>query len=191
MICKAAVLQALVWVVFASAADAATSGSIPVAPAEVGEVTLIDVPRFAEADIRINLDGILDESIWAQVPGYDGMTVIDPDTMMVPRHRTDAHYFYTDKGLYVGVKLEQPPETLIARMSGRDAFLNRDAFSLTIDTSGRGLYGYWFQLNLGDSITDGKVAPERRFSNEWDGPWRRATAELPDGWSGEFFCPGP
>ena len=170
-------------------ANAASLSSDPVAPAEAGEVRLIDVPRFAESDIHINLDGILDEAVWARTPGYDGMTVIDPDTMVVPSHRTDARYFYTDKGLYVGFKMEQPPETLIARMSGRDSFLNRDAFSLTIDTSGKGLYGYWFQLNLGDSITDGKVAPERRFSNEWDGPWQRATAELADGWGGEFFLP--
>jgi hypothetical protein len=172
-----------------AAAHAATPNSDPVAPASVGEVKLIVVPQFAEADIQINLDGILDEKVWAEVPGYDGMTVIDPDTMTVPSYRTDAHYFSTEKGLYVGVKLEQPPDTLIARMSSRDSFLNRDAFSLTIDTSGKGLYGYWFQVNLGDSITDGKVAPERRFSNEWDGPWRRATTEFADGWGAEFFLP--
>jgi hypothetical protein len=69
------------------------------------------------------------------------MTVIDPDTMGVPRHGTDAHYFHTEKSLYIGLKLEQPPETLVARMSGRDRFVNRDAFSLTLDTSGEGLYG--------------------------------------------------
>lgn len=178
----------LVWLGIASA-HAAMPRSDPIAPEEVGEVTFIDVPGFAEADIHINLDGILDEAIWAGVPGYDGLTVIDPDTMSVPVHRTDAHYFYTEKGLYIGVKLEQPPQTLIARMSGRDSFLNRDGFSITIDTSGKGLYGYWFQLNLGDSISDGKVAPERRFSNEWDGPWRRATVELADGWGAEFFLP--
>ncbi|MFP6834900.1 MAG: DUF5916 domain-containing protein [Pseudomonadales bacterium] len=163
--------------------------SDPVAPPEVGEVTFIAMPQYAEADIHINLDGILDEAVWAEVPGYDGMTVIDPDTMGVPRHGTDAHYFHTEKGLYIGLKLEQPPETLVARMSGRDRFVNRDAFSLTLDTSGEGLYGYWFQINLGDSIGDGKAAPERRFSSEWDGPWRRATIKLADGWGAEAFLP--
>jgi len=159
------------------------------APPEAGEVTFIAVPRYAEADIEINLDGVLDDAIWADVPGFDGMTVIDPDTLTVPAHRTEAHYFYTEAGLYVGVKLEQPPETLVARMSGRDQSVNRDSFSITLDTSGQGLYGYWFQVNLGDSVSDGKVTPERRYSDEWDGPWRRATAVLPDGWGAEFFLP--
>ena len=43
--------------------------SDPVAPAEVGEVTFIEVPQYAEADIHINLDGLLDEVVWAEVPG--------------------------------------------------------------------------------------------------------------------------
>ena len=58
---------------------------------------------------------------------------------------------------------------------------NRDEFGITLDTSGQGLYGYWFTVALGDSAKDGKVLPERQFTSEWDGPWRRATAVLPDG----------
>ncbi|HUE75854.1 MAG TPA: DUF5916 domain-containing protein, partial [Chloroflexota bacterium] len=128
-------------------------------------------------------------TIWQLVPAYDEMTVVEPDTMARPAYRTFARYFYTDEGLYIGVKLEQPPETLIARLSGRDAFINRDSFGITLDTSGEGLYGYWFTVNLGGSVLDGKVAPERQYTNEWDGPWDRATAELEDGWSLEMFLP--
>ena len=38
-------------------------------------------------------------------------------------------------------------------------------------------------------MMDGKVAPERQFSREWDGPWSSATAELENGWSTEMFLP--
>ncbi len=155
----------------------------------IGDGPVIVLPYFAEADLDILLDGRLDEAIWQDVPGYDDMLVIDPDTLRTPRYRTQAHYLYTDKGLYIGAKMEQPQETLIARLSSRDAFINRDSFGVTLDTSGKGLYGYWFVVNLGGSVMDGTVLPERAFQREWDGPWRRATAELADGWSAEMFLP--
>jgi len=159
----------------------------PVCAFAADEPLRIVVPHVD--DPQINLDGVLDDAIWQSVPSYDGMVVIDPDTLVQPRYRTNARYLYTDKGMYLGVDLEQPQETLIARLSGRDAFINRDEFSITLDTSGEGLYGYWFSTALGGSVKDGKVAPERSFSSEWDGPWRRATAVTDRGWSMEAFLP--
>ncbi len=147
----------------------------------------IVVPRLDSAEMTI--DGRLDEAIWDDIPGYDNMTVVEPDTLTPASFRTVARYFYTDRGLYVGVWNEQPPDTLIARLSSRDEFINRDSWGLTLDTSGEGLYGYWFSVNLGGSVMDGKVAPERNYSREWDGPWDSATVELDDGWSVELFLP--
>jgi uncharacterized protein DUF5916 len=147
----------------------------------------IIVPR--EDNPQINIDGVLDEALWQRIPSYDDMVVIDPDTLIKPRYTTRAHYFYTDRGLYMGVDLEQPADTLVARLSGRDGFINRDEFGITLDTSGQGLYGYWFSTALGGAVKDGKVAPERNFSSEWDGPWRRATALTDRGWSMEAFLP--
>ncbi|MEM7081027.1 MAG: DUF5916 domain-containing protein, partial [Pseudomonadota bacterium] len=85
--------------------------------------------------------------------------------------------------------MRQPPDTLVRRLSTRDQDLNRDSFGITLDTSGSGLYGYWFELNLGGSKADGKVAPERNFTRQWDGAWTGETAVLEDGWSAEMFIP--
>ena len=147
----------------------------------------IDVAYFDSVDIQ--LDGRLDEGIWQQVAPVDDMVVIEPDTLAQPAYQTHARYLYTNAGLYVGVWNEQPRDTLIARLSSRDEFVNRDSWGITLDTSGEGLYGYWFSVNLGGSVMDGQVAPEREFTREWDGPWQSATAELDDGWSLEMFLP--
>ena len=46
---------------------------------------------------------------------------------------------------------------LIARLSSRDdRAINRDSINLTLDTSGEGRYGFWFGVNLGDTLNDGK-----------------------------------
>ena len=124
----------------------------------------ITLTKFNEGDFEWQLDGRLDEGFWQSLPAYDNMLVTDPDTMGPTQHATLQRFFYTDKGLYIGVHLQQPPDTLLARLSSRDEFLNRDGWGITIDTSGEGLYGYWFTVNLGGSVQDGKVAAERQFS---------------------------
>ena len=154
-----------------------------------GENVNILIPQIDNLPEPMVMDGRLDESIWSEVPGYDNMLVIDPDTLADTRYKTDVRMFYTDKGLHIAAFMEQPPETLVARLSSRDLFINRDAIGITLDTSGEGLYGYWFSVNLGGSVLDGKVAPERQFSREWDGPWTSATAVLDNGWSAEMFLP--
>jgi hypothetical protein len=156
---------------------------------ELDDGAAIEVPKFSEAAIDFKLDGVLSESVWGGVEGYDGMRVLVPDTLEVPRHKTLMRYFYTEKGLYIGMHAEQPPDTLMERLSSRDNFFSRDSVSVTLDTSGTGIYGYWFSVSLGDSLSDGKVAPERQYSREWDGPWDGRTSTTEDGWTAEMFLP--
>ena len=44
-------------------------------------------------------------------------------------------------------------------------------------------------MALGDSLSDGKVLPERRFQRDWDGPWLGKSSTTENGWSAEFFLP--
>ena len=149
----------------------------------------IRIPRVAEAEAAIKVDGRLDEAVWRQVPAYDHMMVTTPDKGETPAHRTHTFLFYTERGLYVGAWNEQPPETLVGRLSGRDMFETTDAYQIVVDSSGNGLYGYWFRVKLGDSLMDGTLLPERRFESNWDGPWRARTRRTEDGWTAEMFLP--
>ena len=141
------------------------------------------------AAAKIKVDGVLDEAIWQQLPAISNLSVIEPDTLATPPYRTEVRFFYTPKGMYVGIWNEQPEDTIIERLSPRDSFISRDGNSFTIDPTGTGLYGYWFGVNLGGSLMDGTVLPERQFSNQWDGPWEGAAARVAGGWSTEFFVP--
>lgn len=149
----------------------------------------IVLSRFEESEADIRVDGILDEDAWASLPSYDYFRVLNPDTLEEVPYATEVKLFYTGRGLYVGVRAEQPPDTLIARLSSRDSFVPRDGVSLTLDPSGEGRYGYWFGINFGGSLGDGTVLPERQFNSRWDGPWRGASAVLDDGYSVEYFLP--
>lgn len=143
----------------------------------------------AANDVELKVDGNLDEAVWQNRIPRGEMVVIEPDTLDETAHQTESFFFYNDKGFYVGVKNYQDKETLIARLSSRDRFIRRDGVSLTLDPSGEGLYGYWFSVNLGGTLQDGTVIPERQFSNQWDGAWYGSSSETDYGWSAEMFIP--
>ncbi|MBV1876993.1 MAG: hypothetical protein KUG79_05060 [Pseudomonadales bacterium] len=161
---------------------------MPVAAKDASPIPL-KLVKTTEQDVTIRLDGVLDEPIWKTLVSSDGLVVIDPDTLADVPFETRTQFFYTNKGLYIGVWNEQDPDLLITRLTSRDSYIPRDSISVTLDASGEGLYGYWFGIGLGGSLQDGTVLPERQFSPDWDGPWSGASAEHDEGWSAELFIP--
>ena len=145
--------------------------------------------RVDESAANITLDGFVDEAVWENLPVVDGMRVIDPDTLAETPYETHIRMFYTERGIYISAINYQPADTLVARMTPRDVRLARDGFVVGIDASGGGLYGYFLRINLGDSMTDASMLPERQMNMQWDGPWRGRTQPLDDGWSVEYFVP--
>ena len=145
--------------------------------------------RFSEEQAGIQLDGFVDEAIWQELPVVDGMKIIEPDTLEDAPYETHARFFYTERGMYFGIINFQPPESLVARMTNRDFRLPRDGIEVLIDASGEGLFGYRIRLNLGDTMTDMSVLPERQMNLQWDGAWDGRTQVIDAGWSAEFFVP--
>ncbi|MFP6815535.1 MAG: DUF5916 domain-containing protein [Pseudomonadales bacterium] len=149
----------------------------------------IVVENLLDADVDIILDGRVDEPIWRQLPYYDNMIVYVPGTGEPGSYRTETRMLATERGLYVSGVMYQPPESLSARLSRRDDFIDRDQYGITLDTTGEGLYAYWFMVGLGDSLGDGKLLPERNYERDWDGAWSARSATFDEGWSAELFLP--
>ena len=158
------------------------------AAVEYNTLPVIELSRVDD-NTSITIDGKLTEPVWVDLPVHSQTVTLQPETLAKPAYPTHTKFFYTERGLYVGVFSEQPNDTLIARLTSRDRFISRDSISITIDPSGEGLYAYWFAVALGDSLADGTVLPERQFSREWDGAWRGASSEVDGGWVAEYFLP--
>lgn len=150
----------------------------------------IPLQRVVHASANIDIDGRIDEAVWGSITPLRQMRVIDPDTLNSTTYDTAVRFFYTERGLYVAFDMEQPTDTIVQRISTRDNIeLNRDSVSMTLDTSGQGLFAYWMTLAVGDNQADGTVLPERQYSTQWDGAWFGATQQTDNGWSAEFFIP--
>ena len=196
---RAAVQWALLVTVYAAVpsstwGDASHRGSESVSMApdptffDIGRAPPI-VPVRVGDDVLVVVDGKLDEGVWGTLPGYGDFSVVSPDTMAPARLGTELKFFYTAKGFYLSANMEQVPETLVERLSGRDKWDSRDSFSFYLDTSGEGRYGFWFRISLGGSVGDGTILPERQFSMNWDGAWHGATSRTETGWVAEFHIP--
>ena len=170
------------------------------APAGIGKQSLkgtlggIPMHRFAidtaaHSEVGIKVDGRIDEPVWARTPYYDNMIVAVPGTGEPAEYETEIRLIATERGLFVSALMKQPLDSLTKRLTPRDQFIDRDTFGITIDPSGQGLFAYWFIIALGDAVMDGKVLPERRYSNDWDGPWLGKSATYEAGWSVEFYLP--
>ena len=121
---------------------------------------------------------------------YQDFSVISPDTLNPPLKKPRCSCFTPSEGVYVGARMEQAKSAFVERLSSRDDYLQRDRISQSsIDASGEGLYAYWFAINLGGTMQDGTILPERQYSSNWDGPWQGATARGDTYWTAEFFLP--
>lgn len=150
----------------------------------------IQLPFLSSAANDIQVDGHLDEPVWASLTPFTDFRVIEPDTLEPGRYPTSVRVFYGKRGLYFGYELTQPEDTLLERQGSRDdGGLNRDSIAVTLDTSGDGRFGFWFALALGDGQVDGTVLPERRFSRDWDGVWYGRTQRTDTGWTAELMVP--
>lgn len=150
----------------------------------------LTLQRFEHSDAEVDVDGRIDESVWGRIAPINEMRVVDPDTLENVPFDTSVRIFYTERGIYISFDLEQPADSIVQRISTRDNIaIDRDSVSITLDTSGQGLFAYWMTLALGDNQADGTVLPERNYTTQWDGAWYGATQQTPNGWSAEFYVP--
>ena len=138
------------------------------------------------------IDGILNESAWGGAFEVADFTVVDPETKAKPSLQTRVKFLYDQKNLYVGIINDQPLDKQVSRISARDkenTYVDRDLVRVVIDPSAQGLYGYTFDVYLGDSLTDGTVRPEREFTFNWDAPYQAVTTSDENHWYAEMVIP--
>ncbi len=61
--------------------------------------SVLKLTQIDENSIDFTLDGRLDEAVWEQVPYFDGMRVITPDTLVPASYETHTRIFYTERGI--------------------------------------------------------------------------------------------
>ena len=156
------------------------------------------VPEKAGKELRAfritgsspQIDGRLDEEVWAAADAIDDLVQNEPDNMAPPTERTVVRVAYDERYLYVAVySYMREPSQITTGLGRRDNLPPSDQILLTFDPRHDHLTAYTFTTNPSGVQLDRTWFDDNRSSNDYSGVWEVATQITPDGWTAEFQIP--
>lgn len=143
-------------------------------------------------DVDIDLDGILDEAVWARADSIPSFTMTDPVEGGETVGRTVVRVLANRHELVIGIVAYDPdPDAIVSFSKSRDPSLtSEDHVILVLDTYLDGRSGYTFAVNPTGARYDALVSGMgERQSADWDGIWEARTVVRDWGWSAEIRIP--
>lgn len=137
----------------------------------------------------IAIDGVLTEADWRlATPGID-FVQNEPRPNEPASQASSVRLLYDDVALYVGAQLYDPqPDSVMMRLSARDAIGITDWFGITLDPYNSGLNGFEFIVTSAGVQFDAIVANEEEDEN-WNAVWQSGVARNAEGWAVEMRIP--
>ena len=158
----------------------------PAVPEKAGKV----LRAFRITGSSPQIDGRLDEEVWAAADAIDDLVQNEPDNMAPPTERTVVQVAYDDRYLYVAVYCYmQDPSQITTGLSRRDNFTPSDQVYISFDPRHDHLTGYTFGTNPSGVQSDVTYFDDTRPNRDYDGVWEVRTRITPEGWTAEFRIP--
>lgn len=159
-------------------------------PATAEEKTL----RALTITTPIDVDGRLDEAVWAQADVISDFVQQEPRVGEPATERTEVRVLLDEDAIYFGIRaFDSTPGGIIARELRRDqtrSFAPEDQFDIILDTFHDHRNAYHFGINPLGTQYDAVITDEGQDVNvEWDERWWSETTRGPDGWTAEIRIP--
>lgn len=154
------------------------------------------------AEEGINLDGILNESIWQEAVAIDDFTQYEPVEGAPATQETEVRVLYGPNNLYVGAMLyDEDPQAIEQALGRRDDYNRADWFLVSIDSYFDRRTSYTFAVNAAgvqfDAIQSassnrrrgGSANAPRDMDPSWDAIWYSKARVTSEGWLVEMRIP--
>lgn len=178
---------------------AAASGQNSIEPAQAvavnPETMTRPSARATRTTVKIDLDGRLDEAVWATADSLDGFIQSQPNAGRPATERSVVRIIYDDRYLYVGAWLyESEPGSMIISTLEKDfpgeSTRDYDIFGITFDTFLDRKNSFIYLVNPMGAVRDGQTYDDSRESNfSWDGVYEVKTQIEDWGWTVEMAIP--
>jgi hypothetical protein len=149
--------------------------------------------RAVRLDGPLDVDGGLDEPVYAQVPPLSGFIQSLPEDGAPATELTEAWILYDQHAIYVSARVheEVPEREWTANEMRRDANQvgNNDNFGLVFDTYYDRRNGYFFYTNPLGAMVDVQVTNEGSPNFDWNPVWEVRTGRFEGGWTVEVKLP--
>ena len=139
----------------------------------------------------IELDGRLDEPIWASAPAVTEFIQRDPNEGEPATQRTEVRFAFDDKTLYIGARMydDMGAEGVVSRLVRRDNWLDSDQLTITFDTFLDHLGQTELSINPAGVRGDAFGPGGSFLDDSWNPVWRADAKVDSLGWTAEFEIP--
>jgi cellulose/xylan binding protein with CBM9 domain len=148
--------------------------------------------RALSIEDNIEMDGHLDESVWAKTQVIDDFVQQEPNEGEPISERTEVRLLYDSEKLYISFECyDSQPDKVIANEMRRDGELwQNDNVYLLLDTYGDRRRGFFFRTNALGAQSDSAVTDcGQNISDSWDCIWECAGRRHDKGWTVEMAIP--
>ena len=155
---------------------------------EQGRVTA----RAVRLDAPLELDGRLDDPVYARVPPLTGFIQNDPLEGAPASERTEVWIFFDGEQVYLSARCwESRPDRMRATEMRRDNtnIAQDDNLAWAFDTFYDRRNGLLFEVNAAGGRMDGQMSNEGRTNFDWNPLWRVEVGRFDGGWTVETAMP--
>ncbi|MTI88721.1 MAG: carbohydrate binding family 9 domain-containing protein [Balneolaceae bacterium] len=138
----------------------------------------------------IDLNGGLDESVWALAPAATRFTQRTPNDGGKPSQKTKVKLLYTDEAVYVGIMAyDTAPDSIMSSLFRRDGSEASDWVYVSFDSYNDQRTAFTFAVNPRGVQKDVLYYDDTNEDILWDAVWQAKTKILENGWSAELRIP--
>lgn len=147
------------------------------------------VYTITKQNVALEMDGLLNESVWGTIDVADKFTVNSPQFGDISKFESQIHVFYDDNAIYFGGKFHDPnPDSVSYTMSQRDDTGNADWVGISIDPYANNVNAFAFIVTAAGVEMDGMESSDD-LDESWNAVWKSAVAKTDFGWSFEIRIP--
>ena len=165
--------------------DGAAAPLVTPPSSDPSHATLAPRAQAERIEASIDVDGELNEAIWASVPAITNFTQRDPNPGQPATLRTEVRIAYDDEAIYIGARMhDDQPQNIVGRLARRDADTGSDFVLISFDAFHNHNGDASFSMNPSGTRWDG-VNGDVNANLVWEGE----TNIDAQGWTAEFRIP--
>jgi TolB-like protein len=147
--------------------------------------------RATRVETPIELDGRLDEAVYADIPAVSDFIQQEPTQGAPASERTDTWIFFDDDTIYIAARCwDSQPDRMVANEMRRDnlGIFQNENFAVALDTFYDRRNAYLFHTNPLGGKFDGQITAGN-MNRDWNGVWDVRTGRFEGGWTVEIAIP--
>jgi len=138
----------------------------------------------------LQIDGELNEAVWAKAPVVTGFLQRTPTEGAAASHETEVRIVYDSTALYVAVNAQDTePDKIVGLLTRRDDASPSDWVSIHLDSFHDRRSAYEFGVNAAGVKYDRYWFNDGNNDRGWDAVWDVAVTRHAGGWRAEFRIP--